>query len=397
MAEQKQSEVEIVDVKKDYYASPGDEHEEGVIEAGAMTVVNAAEVSQQIATAHRYPRYPVQFRRKVFEMATYSIDVAESCIYAVPRDGKMIDGPSIRFAEILQSAWGNCRSSTEVTDVGEEFVTAEGVFFDLESNSATRAKIMRRIVGKPNKDHPNGKRYSIDGIATTGNAACSIALRNAILRGIPKALWHELFDEAKKVAGGTAQTFAARRDRTIKDLGIQGATPAMIFALLSVNGIEDIRTEHLVHLRGLQNAIKDGETTLEAAFAPREGEGKPGEAIPPRPKHSDFDRPADTKPAADKPVEQQQAKPADEQKPKETPQVDAVDEAAERATRRANDWNDQKAEWERELNTIPKVRAVGDYRDVVGAQLDDPADKKWWDGLCDARSKAIMEATRAKK
>lgn len=273
---QKPEAVIIDEPQKDYLAQQED-HEEGITE-GALAVVNAAEINQQIATAKRYPRYPAQFRRRVYEMSAYNMDVAESCIYALPRDGKMIDGPSIRFAEILQTAWGNCRSSTEVTDIGEEFVTSEGVFFDLESNSAVKAKILRRITNK------HGKRYSADMIATTGNAACSIALRNAILRGIPRALWYELFDETKKVAAGTQQTFAARRDRVFKDLGIQGATPDMIFALLGITGINDVKTEHVVHLRGLQNAIKDGETTIDEAFIVG------GPIKPATPKTSEFTR-----------------------------------------------------------------------------------------------------------
>lgn len=391
--------TEIVDTKKDYHAQPGDEHEEGVIESGTLTVINSAELNQQIVTAHRFPRSMTAFRRRVYELVTLDIEIAESCIYALPRDGKMIDGPSIRFAEILLVGWGNHRSAAEVTEIGDEYVTAEGVFFDLETNGAIKAKIMRRIVGKPSEKFPKGKRYSVDGIANTGNAASSIALRNAILRGIPKAIWKDLFEEAKKVAGGTAQTFATRRDKVMKELGIQGATPAMIFQLLEVTGLDDIRTEHLVHLRGLQNAIKDGETTLEAAFAPRDGEGKPGEAVPPRPQRSDFERKEpETKPNTAKPAEPQQVKPAEDVKPNEERQeAPSVDEATARAERRAAEWAGEKTIWETELNAIAKARAVGDYRDVVDAQLDDPADKKWWNNLCDARSKAIMDATKAKK
>lgn len=284
----KTPEVEIEDPKKDFYTPLDDEHDEGVIESGAISVINAAEISQQISTARRYPRFPKSFRRRAFEMATYDQDGAVSCIYALPRDGKMIDGPSIRFAEILQIAWGNCRSATEVTDIGEEFVTAEGTFLDLETNMATKAKIMRRITNK------SGKRFSTDMIATTGNAACSLALRNAILRGVPKALWKDIFDETKRVAAGSQQTFSMRRDKVMKELGIQGATPDMIFGLFGVVGIEDLKTEHLLHLQGLQNAIKDGETTIEAAFAAPDL--KPGEIAPKRPEKSEFDRkPTDAK------------------------------------------------------------------------------------------------------
>src|SRR5690606_10968454 len=39
-----------------------------------------------------------------------------------------------------------------------------------------------------------------------------------------------------------------------------------VFDLLGVEGIEDVKEDQLITLRGLANAIKDGETTVEEAF-----------------------------------------------------------------------------------------------------------------------------------
>lgn len=391
-------EVEIEEPVKDFYTPLGDEHEEGVIESSAISVINAAEISQQISTARRYPRFPKSFRRRAFEMATYDQDGAVSCIYALPRDGKMIDGPSIRFAEILQIAWGNCRSATEVTDIGEEFITSEGTFLDLETNMATKAKIMRRIVNK------HGKRFSTDMIATTGNAACSLALRNAILRGVPKALWKDIFDETKRVAAGSQQTFTTRRNKVIKELGIQGVTPDMIFALFSLVGIEDLRTEHLLHLQGLQNAIKDGEMSVEDAFMP--SDLKPGEVVPPRPEKSAFDRkPAEAKAEATAPEAQttgktetaSTAKPdapkVEEPKP-EPATVEAVADAGP-APDAFKDWfKDELAA----LANVGKIRDLADVRGQVAEQLDGfPDMEKEWHAACDARQQDILNATKKPK
>ena len=386
-------EVIIEEGRKDFYEA--DDTSDGPITEGQLTVINAAEVNQQIATARRWPRSPKSFRRRAFEMATYDQDGALECIYGVPRDGKIISGPSIRFAEILQISWGNCRSGTEVTDIGDEFVTSEGTFIDLETNMATKAKILRRIVNK------HGKRFSVDMIATTGNAACSLALRNAILRGVPKALWKDVFDETQRVAAGTQQTFVTRRDRAFKELAVQGATPEMVFALFKVQGIEDIRTEHLLHLRGLHNAIRDNETTLEEAFAIQEG-GKPGEVVPPRPKQSEFERAEAKKPEATKsanpaetlgkqePDAQNSAKSDAQQAGSESPSADA-DRADPRQAQL--DWfKDQKAELEKAM----RVRDVADLRAATAEQLY-PDQIKEWEDLCDARTRALLDATKAQK
>jgi hypothetical protein len=46
--------------------------------------------------------------RRAQEMATLTPEIAASCIYALPRDGKTIEGPSARFAEVMMHAWGTC-------------------------------------------------------------------------------------------------------------------------------------------------------------------------------------------------------------------------------------------------------------------------------------------------
>jgi hypothetical protein len=55
-----------------------------------------------------------------------------------------------------------------------------------------------------------------------------------------------------------------------------GVTPDMIFAVLSVAGVEDIGMDELVTLKGMATAIKEGDTTVEQAFPmpPKEDKGK---------------------------------------------------------------------------------------------------------------------------
>lgn len=151
------------------------------VEAGTASLLVKGEIDMQIATAHKYPRSITQFRRDVMDMVTISEAVAQECIYALPRDNKVIEGPSARFAEVVASAWGNSRAGARVVSDQGEFVTAQGVFHDLQKNVAITYEVQRRITGK------GGKRYSADMIGVTANAACSIALRNAILKGVPKA------------------------------------------------------------------------------------------------------------------------------------------------------------------------------------------------------------------
>lgn len=236
-----------------------------VAEDSMAATISRSEIEQQISTARRFPRSLKRFRDEAIQMVTLSESIAEQCVYALPRDGKTIEGPSARFAEIVASAWGNNRAGARVIDDKGEFIVAQGVFHDLERNVAITYEVQRRVVDK------NGKRYKADMIGVTANAACSIALRNAVLKGVPKAFWEDMYAEARKVIMGSVQTLANRRAAAIETFQRYGVKVEQICAKLEVAGIEDIGLEHLVLLRGMLTAIKEGDTTPEEAFASTKG------------------------------------------------------------------------------------------------------------------------------
>lgn len=231
----------------------------------AQSMVGAlvrAEIDTQVATAHAYPRSVSRVVKNVNSLVTISEEAAQECNYALPRGGKPITGPSVRLAEIVASQWGNCRVSARVVHVDriEKFVEAEGLFHDLETNTATSARVRRRITDK------NGRLYNDDMITVTGNAACSIAKRNAILGGVPKAVWNEAYQTALRTIKGDVKTLPERRDGAFKAFAAFGVTPEQIVAALDLGGIEDITLEHLATLIAMHKAIKDGEQKVEDYF-----------------------------------------------------------------------------------------------------------------------------------
>lgn len=224
--------------------------------------LSRAEIDTQIATARRFPRAFSKVASSILSLATLDEETAEESMYALPRGGKPIQGPSIRFAEIVKTSYGNCRAAARVVHVDrvEKVVIAEGVFHDLETNTATRAEVRRRIVDR------QGRIYKDDMIIVTGNAACSIALRNAILGGVPKALWRKAYEAVQHTIAGDVTTLAVTRDKAIKALANFGVTPDQVFQALGVNGIEDITIQHVPTLRGMFATLKNGEATVEEMF-----------------------------------------------------------------------------------------------------------------------------------
>jgi hypothetical protein len=227
------------------------------------------EIDIQVATAKRFPRSLRTFHQEALEMVTLTEQIAEQCFYALPRDGKTIEGPSARFAEIIASAWGHMRIEGRIVHEDDRFVTGRGVSWDMQRNVAIAYEVRRKITGKTNR------KYSDDMVTVTGNAAASIALRNAVLKNIPKAYWEPLYLAARQVAVGNAQTLVDRRAHMLAYFQKMGVPPARVFATLGVTGEADVTLDQLATLKGLATAIKEGDTTVDQAFPP---EGAPAVA-----------------------------------------------------------------------------------------------------------------------
>lgn len=228
-----------------------------MLSPGALAQVTSAEVNQMVATAKQWPRRLRTVDARVVDLISSSQDVAAACSYAIPRDGKVIIGPSVRFAEIIFSAWMNCRSKSRTVDEGSEYITAEGMFFDVETNTAISCEVKMRIVDR------EGRRYSHDMIVNTANAAGSKAARTAILRGIPKAWWQKHYDYAQKVVAGDVRTLPQRRDAALALFKSFGMTPAMLCQVVGVEAVSELTIEHLTTLQAILNALRDKETTVE--------------------------------------------------------------------------------------------------------------------------------------
>jgi hypothetical protein len=238
------------------------------VDMATMSAITKAELDQQITTAHAYPRSLTSFQRDCRSMATLTPEVAAECFYVLPArkggDGKPIQGPSVRLAEIVVSAWGNCRAGSRVLEEGRDFIVAQGQFHDLERGTVISKEVRRRIVDS------KGRRYSLDMISTTANAACSIAMRNAVFQGIPKALWASIYRECLAVVRGDAKTLVAKRAEIVDILVKMGASKQQLFDALDIKGTEDIGLDEVVTLTGWANAIRDGEAEFDDVFAPKD-------------------------------------------------------------------------------------------------------------------------------
>lgn len=239
---------------------------------GVLQQLTKGELDQQISTAHAYPRVISRFRDRLHELVTLDQPTASECIYSVPRGGKQIEGPSIRFAELAATAWGNLRISATIMDVGVGAVIVRGVCHDLESNVAVAVEVRRVVQKKRSK-----KVADDDDKQLAVAAATAIARRNAILAVIPKSLCAAAYEAAGSAASGKG-TMEQRRTMALQEYQKRHSVQAgTVLAAIGRDHVEDLTETDLRHLRGMLNAIKHGELTVEDAMKPkaeREAEGR---------------------------------------------------------------------------------------------------------------------------
>lgn len=225
-----------------------------------LQAINKSEVDMQIATAKAYPRDVQTCLNRIKTIATLDTETAEDCFYALRRQGTLIEGVSVRLAEIIAGSWGNLRVQTRIIGNDGKTITAQGVCYDLESNFAVSVEVKRRITDK------YGKTYSEDMQVTTGNAASAIAFRNAVLKVVPKAVTKRVINEVKDVAVGRSMDLESRRQNMLAYYAKIGVTEAEILNYCGVKAVADIDAAMIFELSGLKNAIKEGTTTVQETF-----------------------------------------------------------------------------------------------------------------------------------
>lgn len=243
-----------------------------VKQADMLTAINRAEVDIQIATAKQYPRDLSRVLNQIKTYATMDMETAEDCFYALRRgrgsDASVIEGISVRLAEIIAGAWGNLRVQSRIIGNDGRTITCQGICHDLETNLAVSVEVKRKITDR------NGKTYSEDMQVVTGNAASAIAFRNAVLKVVPKAVTKKVINEIKEVALGKSIDLETRRQRMVGYFTQIGVTQSELLTYCGVKSIEQIDNQIVFELRGLANAIKEGTTTVQETFKAHTADSK---------------------------------------------------------------------------------------------------------------------------
>lgn len=225
-----------------------------------------ANIDIQVSTAKQYPRSISRCTNNAVALATMDRETAQSCGYALPRGGKPITGPSVHLAKIIAQQYGNLRAEAKVVEITDKQIVSRGTAWDLENNNAYSVEVRRSIVGR------NGNRFTDDMITVTGNAANSIAYRNAIFGIVPKAIVDKAYKAAQHLITGDLsdeEKLIKRRDGAIKHfIDTYGITEEEVIKLCGKHTVNQIQADEIALLLGFAQSLKDGDTTVEELMAP---------------------------------------------------------------------------------------------------------------------------------
>lgn len=241
------------------------------ISSQEMSPLVAAEINQQIATAKKYPRRAdLTIREEIMGRSSLDEETAAECMYSLPRGGKNITGPSIRFAEIVMASYGNLRVASRFVEIDARdpervAVIVEGVCLDLQSN-VSRIIPVRRSIMTSGKSGKKPRVFDADMTNIAVAAGSAIATREAILKIVPKTLWGAPYHRVVRVLQGDAETLSARREKVIAAFGRRDIQPKVVFSHIGVKSIEEITLEHMPQLFGMLTALADGSETPISMF-----------------------------------------------------------------------------------------------------------------------------------
>lgn len=236
-----------------------------IVNVEQLAATTKVEIDIQISTAKAYPRNIQQCKDNAIAIATMDQETASSCGYRLTfRGDKPITGKSVHLAKIIAQCWGNLRIQKKIIGVDGKFVIAEAICHDLETNIAIKMESRKPCIKK------DGSLYSADMINTTGLAAASIAMREAILTVVPKSISDLIYNKTRDVIAGKLDNetrIIQKRKEMIEIFKNKwGGNIEEILKVVGVHSETAIGKDEIVHLIEINQSLVDKEITTDELF-----------------------------------------------------------------------------------------------------------------------------------
>lgn len=237
------------------------------------------QVQAQLLVAKRWPRDEISAEKKIMT-ACKRPSLAEVAFYRYPKGGEKIEGPSIRFAEMLAQAWGNLSYGFRELERADGRSVVEAFTWDLESNT----QAVRTFTVEHKLQLKGGQMKYLkdprDIYEMVANQA-QRRVRACILELIPAEIRDRAMRQAKQTL--LAEVKVGPLIDRIKAMAVAfsdyGVTEQHIEARLG-HPLPETTHEELVEMLQIFNSIRDGQSKREHWFeigARPQDSGKAGE------------------------------------------------------------------------------------------------------------------------
>jgi hypothetical protein len=238
--------------------------QQGGVLAQASSSREMEEVKGQIFMARQFPRNVFQSEQRILDACKRS-SLAQTAVYRYPRGKQVVEGPSIRLAEVLAQNWGNISFGVKELEQREGESVALAYAWDLETNVR-----QEKVFSVPHSRKANGKltkltdpRDIYELVANNG----ARRVRSCILGIIPGDIVEAAVAECNKTLTGNNK--GPLKDRIANALTAfknqYKVTQEMIETRFGYNA--DAFTEvDYVDLIKIFNSLKDGMSKVEDWF-----------------------------------------------------------------------------------------------------------------------------------
>lgn len=215
-----------------------------------------AEALGKLQVAKQFPRDENSAYSKIMQACSRQ-SFAATALYSYPKGGQQVSGPSIRMAEMLIRAWGNCESGLKELSQRDGESEMMAYTWDYETNTMFvknfAVKHERKARGKTTKLNDQRDIYEL----TANNG--SRRQRATMLAAIPDYIVEDAVTAVKStLAGQSDEPIGDRVRKMIAAFGKHGVTPEMIEKYVG-HEVDLIDSDTLVDLMGVFNSIKSGD------------------------------------------------------------------------------------------------------------------------------------------
>lgn len=250
----------------------------GHVSAGTVAIEAEraiAEAQGKLVIAKRFPRDQALAYQRVMEACSRP-GLAEEAMYAFPRGGQTVTGPSIRLAEELARCWGNIDYGIRELSRKAGESEMEAYAWDLETNTVTSQKFTVKHVRDTNRG-----RFDLTDerdIYEIGANMGARRLRARLLAILPPDLVEAAVERCKATLQGNVEVPLADRVRALVDAFAGLGVSVQLLERKLGRPTAEVLPEELADLRAVYKSIKDGTAKASDFFSQPEPEQPAGDA-----------------------------------------------------------------------------------------------------------------------